>query len=170
VQTRTVSELVEEARERVVEAVQAPAAPALPDPLVRPVVPPEAAQGPVPEYTPEELAELVRLIHPLRVYDNDAGRWRTVDTSLPALRHARHEYLSDLQDRADRVWRSSGAYAQAVDRAAAAGREVAADRAYEREREARREALSSKRVSELVEYGLSPREAQAQVAREFPDV
>ena len=169
-QTRTVSEVVEEARQRAVAELEAPAAPALPDPLVRPVVPPEAAQGPVPQYTAEELAEVLALVSPLRWYDNTAGKWREIDTSLPALRQARREYLSDLQDRADRVWRSSGAYAQAVDRAAAAAREAAADRQYERDREARREALASRRVGELVAYGLSPREAQAQVAREFPDV
>lgn len=139
------------------------------DPAVRPIVPAEAAQGPVPEYSAAEIVELLQLISPLRLWDNVNSKWRVVDVSLPTLRANRAEYVSDLQDKADAVWRSSGAYAQAVEKAAAAAIDAAADREYDRRKAAAREAKMSGRFTQLIDHGLGPREAAAQVAAEFPE-
>lgn len=136
-------------------------------PLQRPIV--ELPQAPVPDYTPEQLAELLALITPLRYWDSRSSRWITIDCSLAKLREYRRTYVEELQDRADEHWRSSGAYRKAVDVSVAAAREAAQDRAHARARDEARERSRNRRIAELIDYGLGVREAHAQAAREFPE-
>lgn len=159
-------QLVQQADEAELAAARLPVQE---DPYARPVLPADHGQGPVPQYTPEEVAELLRLISPLRLQGED-GRWREVPMDLNYLRWLRRDWLDEQQRRVDDVWRNTAAYRRMVAEQQHQAAEAREDREYEQSRVRGREQLAARRFLELRELGLSVPAAREHVGREFPGV
>jgi hypothetical protein len=143
----------------------------LPDPYARPVIPADAGREPVPDWSAEQVQELLRLLSPLRLWSESAGRWIVVPASelLSRLRTSQGLWVDELQGRADAQWRSSGAYQRLLMSAESEQAAARLEREERATREARRERVATRRRAELLELGLSPRQVEAQLRKEGLD-
>lgn len=131
----------------------------------------EAELGPpLPEYTADELAELLALVHDLKVWCNGCGRWHAVAVSLPRLRDLRQRWLDDRQAEADEAWRSHPAVKRRAAQEAAEAAEKQAALREERERQTARQRRADQLFGEMVGAGMTAAEAQALVRKQFADV
>src|SRR5438045_1369110 len=94
---------------------------------------PADVQNPVPDYTPEEIAEVLRLISPLRILRD--GRWVQIPTDLATLRSTQHEYLTHLHEVNQASFKESGPYRLAVTAVERQRQDEAADRREQQQRE-----------------------------------
>jgi hypothetical protein len=118
---------------------------------------PEDVQGVVPSYSPEEIAEVLRLISPLRVYRD--GRWIQIPTDLPTLRANQVQYRLHIDEKATAVFKESGEYRAAVVAVTAQRQEAAADAQEQRDREEGIAEARDRRLGLLIQSGIPPREA-----------
>jgi hypothetical protein len=126
----------------------------------------EDIRGPVPDYTPEELTELLALLHPLRIFRD--GRWLQIPVDLPTLRASEHEYRTYLDEQQQANFKASAAYVLATTAVERQRQEEAADRREQQEREVNLAAARDRKVGELIAHGVSPREAEQLVDQHRP--
>jgi hypothetical protein len=122
---------------------------------------PQDVRGEAPAYSAEEIAEVLQLISPLRLYRD--GRWISIPTDLATLRANELEYLNHLDEINQANFRESGEYKLAVAAAERQRQEEAADRREQKEREVNLSMARDRRIGQLIAGGLSPLEAAKMV-------
>jgi hypothetical protein len=96
------------------------------------------------------------------------GAWTELGDDVPArLQREWADYVDGLQERADAAWRQHPGHRVAAMFTARDAAELGAEGRERREVEARRDEAKGRRITALIEYGVSPLEAHAQADREF---